>query len=163
VFNAQPLQNIVLETVMNRFTRSLLVLLTLALSSCAGILQKQHVENAPGFDAKQISPTHVVKLPKDERGVHQLIVADLNRRGVTATTGTASERPASAKTYITYKDNWMWDITMYMLRLEIRVYDAKTNALLSTAMSERTSAVRKSPEGMIQEVLNMVHNGRHIR
>lgn len=57
----------------------------------------------------------------------------------------------------------MWDITMYMLRLEIKIYDAKTNALLSTAMSERTSAVRKSPEGMIDEVLNMIYRGEHIR
>lgn len=148
---------------MNSYTRSLLAFLTLGLTSCAGLLQKQNVVNSPGFNPNQISPAHVVKLPKDNNGINQLIVADLNRRGVQATTGSEQEKPASAKTYITYKDNWMWDITMYMLRLEIKIYDAKTNALLSTAMSERTSAVRKSPEGMIDEVLNMIYRGEHIR
>jgi hypothetical protein len=148
---------------MNPFIRSLIVLLTLGLTSCAGILQKQNVVNSTGFNPHHISPTYVVKFPKDERGINQLIVADLKRRGVHATTGTEQEKPASVKTYITYKDNWMWDITMYMLRLEIKVHDAKTNALLSTAMSERTSAVRKSPAGMIDEVLNMIYRGQHIR
>lgn len=151
------------STIMNRFIRTSLLLLTIGLTSCAGILQKQNVVNSPGFNPNQISPTYVVKLPKDERGINQLIVTDLKRRGVQATTGTEQEKPATVKTYITYKDNWMWDITMYMLRLEMKVYDAKTNALLSTAMSERTSAVRKSPVGMIDEVLNMVYRGQHVR
>lgn len=139
-----------------------LALSSLFLASCAGILQKQSVDRAPNFNPQQISPAHVVKLEADNRGVEQKIAANLTGRGVKTTVGSKEAMPASARTYVTYHDKWHWDMTMYMLQLNIKVYDARSNQLLASAMSERTSMVRKTEEGMVQEVLNMIYRGQHI-
>lgn len=120
------------------------------------------MDTAPGFNPRAISPSHVVKLEADGRGVEKKIAAGLQLRGVKTTIGSQAQLPASAKTYVTYHDKWMWDMTMYMLQLNIKVYDAKTNQLLASAMSERTSMVRKTEEGMVDEVLNMIYRGKHV-
>ena len=54
---------------------------------------------------------------------------------------------------VTYQDRWMWDITMYMIRLNVQVRDGKSGAILANAEAMRPSLQRKSPEGMVEEVL----------
>lgn len=60
---------------------------------------------------------------------------------------------------VTYQDKWMWDITMYMLQLSIQIRDGKDRTVLATGQSFRPSLVRKSPEGMVNEVLGEIFKG----
>jgi hypothetical protein len=53
----------------------------------------------------------------------------------------------------------MWDITMYMLQLSIQIRDGKDRTVLATGQSLRPSLVRKSPEGMVEEVLGEIFKG----
>jgi hypothetical protein len=50
----------------------------------------------------------------------------------------------------------MWDITMYMLELTINFRDPKNNFPLASGNSFHTSLTRKSPEEMVDEVLNNI-------
>lgn len=48
----------------------------------------------------------------------------------------------------------MWDITMYLLKLDIQITDAKTGAILAKGEAVHTSLARKSPEYMAREILD---------
>jgi len=57
---------------------------------------------------------------------------------------------------VTYVDRWMWDLTMYMIRLNIQVRDGKSRAILASAESYRPSLERRSTEDMVAETLDAI-------
>jgi hypothetical protein len=57
---------------------------------------------------------------------------------------------------VTYKDKWMWDITMYMLELTITIRDPQNDYPLATGNSFHTSLTRKSPTEMVDEVVENI-------
>ncbi len=118
------------------------------------------VNQAPSARLNQLKSFYVVKLPADERGINQLISDELNLRGFAATTGAAESAPEPVDAVITYQDRWMWDITMYMIRLDMQVREPQSRMVLSSGRSYRPSLQRRSPEKMIQEVLDLVLNGK---
>jgi hypothetical protein len=67
-----------------------------------------------------------------------------------------SEAETDVDAIVTYVDKWFWDITMYMLELTITLRDPKTDFPLATGNSYHTSMTRKSPEGMVDEVLTNI-------
>jgi hypothetical protein len=81
---------------------------------------------------------------------------DLARRGYVATTGPESLTPSSADCKVLVEDHWMWDITMYLTELKVRVVNAKTGAELASGRSYRPSLERKSPDEMAQEVFDQI-------
>ena len=136
-----------------KFLRSLTPLLilaaTLVLAGCASMASN----TAPGADLSQIKKIYVVHLLPDERGINRVIADQLNMMGYQATTGEASAVPANIDATLTYQDKWMWDITMYMIQLNVQLREPKTDIALATAQSYRPSLQRKSPGGMAEEVL----------
>ena len=133
--------------------------LTLALSvlllttGCASSLQAKKM---PGTDLSKLKTFYVQKLAADGRGIEQVIANRLTYMGFTAASG-ASETPSSpVDAIVTYQDKWMWDITMYMLQLSIQLRDPQTRMVLAIGDSMRTSLIRKSPEGMVDEVLTEI-------
>lgn len=107
----------------------------------------------PGTDLSSLKKLYVVRLPADQRGVERLIADRLNVMGYQATAGEAVNTPADIDAVVTYQDKWMWDITMYMIELNVQVRQPKTQAALASGHSLRTSLVRKSPPEMVAEVL----------
>jgi hypothetical protein len=122
------------------------------LSGCA--TAQLHSDIATGTDLQTLKKIYVVRLPKDERGVEKLIAEHLNALGKEATSGEKADAPASVDAIVTYQDKWMWDITMYMIELNVQVRNPKTEISLANGHSLRTSLVRKSPREMVTEVLN---------
>ena len=104
----------------------------------------------PGADLSPLKTVYVQKLAVDERGIDQLIANQLTRMGF-AVTKSVIDPPADA--IVTYQDRWMWDITMYMIKLDVQLHDGESGAIIARAQSMRPSLQRKSPEGMVQEVL----------
>ena len=51
--------------------------------------------------------------------------------GYEANTGPKNKVPEDVEVIVTYRDNWMWDITMYMIRLKIFIQEPKTQKLLA--------------------------------
>ena len=102
---------------------------------------------------------YVSKLDADERGINVLIADKLRTRGYVVATG--SEKPVDVDALVTYKDKWMWDITMYMLELTITIRDPKNDFPLATGNSFHTSLTRKSPAEMVDEVIeNILKEGK---
>jgi hypothetical protein len=50
----------------------------------------------------------------------------------------------------------MWDITRYMLQLDVQIRDPNTSMVLASAQSYRPSLQRTTPAGMVEEVLNEI-------
>ncbi len=56
----------------------------------------------------------------------------LAARGLNVRSGDEAVKPADVDFYATYNDTWRWDITMYLKDLQIRFYQSKSNALISS-------------------------------
>jgi len=133
---------------------SSVVLLTLG-SGCAVNRATATVENPSALNS--LKTMHVSKLEADGRGIDGLIADKLRTRGYTVTNGT--EKPRSVDALVTYKDKWMWDITMYMLELTITIRDPKNDFPIATGNSFHTSLTRKSPTEMVDEVVENILKG----
>ncbi|MEM9481827.1 MAG: hypothetical protein AAGA58_19425 [Verrucomicrobiota bacterium] len=146
------------------FSRAFYLILPLLVSinicSCksSGIIKDQSADHAAVFDPtpSALAPAYVISQKGEKQEVDRVIADELKLRKIPATYGPKEQMPPGTKTYITYEDRWMWDITMYLLQLDMQVYDAATNTPLATAHSRRTSMVRKSKEAMVKEVIDYV-------
>lgn len=107
----------------------------------------------PAANLSTLESFYVVKFEPDNRGIETVIANKLNSMGYRATSGAEQSPPHPVDAIVTYRDKWMWDITMYMLELNIDMLDPKTNYKFATGRSYRTSLARKSPEEMADEVL----------
>jgi hypothetical protein len=124
----------------------------LLLAACAGMKSTK----APGTDLTQLKTFYVQRLPADQRGIERLISERLNALGYQSTFGLDAKPPAAVDALVTYQDKWMWDITMYMLQLDVQIRDPNTSMVLASAQSYRPSLQRTTPAGMVEEVLNEI-------
>lgn len=147
-----------MKTTLTRRALPLLVLvvLTALLGGCANMAATV----SPGANLARIKKVHVVKLPADGRGIDQVIADQLNTMGYATSLGSTGNVPADADALLTYQDKWMWDITMYMLELNVQLRDPKSNMALATAKSYRPSLQRKSPPEMAKEVLTEIFKNK---
>lgn len=141
-------------TAMSR--RSLPVAAAIALGALPGCVSQQSATVSPGADLGRIRTLHVVRLPADERGIDQLIATEFRRGGFTVTTGTEAAVPPDADAIVTYSDRWMWDITMYMISLDIVLRDPRSHFPIASGRSVRSSLVRGTPEEMVREVIGKI-------
>jgi hypothetical protein len=139
-------------------TGFLLLVSIMMLGLTSGCVSKLHSDIAPGANLAAVKKIHVVHLPADERRVDRLIADRLGLMGREATYGEKSEMPADTQAIVTYQDKWMWDITMYMIELNVQVRNPKSEIALATGHSLRTSLARKSPPAMVEEVLTDLFN-----
>lgn len=110
----------------------------------------------PGNDLSKIKSAYVVKQPKDERGIDDLIAVNLEKRGYVVTKGPELSQPYGADVAVTYVDKWMWDITMYMIELTVTLRDPQSGFPMAVGNSLHTSLTRKSPPEMVDEVIDNI-------
>jgi hypothetical protein len=139
-----------------KYTRILTSLLVLAAALLLGGCASMSSNVSPGADLSTVKKIYVVRLAPDERSINKLIADQLSMMGYQATTGEVSSTPADVDAVVTYQDKWMWDITMYMIELNVQLREPKTDIALATAKSYRPSLQRKTPAGMVEEVLNQL-------
>ncbi|MDH5640865.1 MAG: hypothetical protein OEY28_06190, partial [Nitrospira sp.] len=138
---------------MSVIMRLLVIILSLNASACVSNLEAKRV---PGADLTPLNTFYVQKLPADTRGVDQLIADRLTLMGFRASTGVTETPTMTVDAIVTYQDKWMWDITMYMIQLDVQIRDPQTRLLMATGQAMRSSMIRKSPEGMVEEVLTEI-------
>lgn len=102
-------------------------------------------------DLSALKMFHVKKYSKDTRDTNVLIENKLTEMGF-----HISGNETDVDAIVTYVDKWWWDITMYMLELTITLRDPGSDFPLATGHSLHTSLTRKSPEGMVDEVLTNI-------
>lgn len=114
----------------------------------------------PGSDIAKIKTAYVVKQPKDNRAIDDMIAANLEKRGYTVTKGPESNAPYKADVAVTYVDRWTWDLTLYMIDLTINMRDPQTGFPMAVGNSHHTSLTRKSPPEMVDEVLDNIFKAK---
>lgn len=122
----------------------------LLLSGCASKLSSASV---PGTSLNEKGKFYVVRFEPDKRNLNVVIADQLALMGFNAAAGEKNAAPDDIDTIVTYIDHWQWDITNYMIEIEIQFRDAKDGSLIMSGKSYRTSLVRKSPDAMIKETL----------
>jgi hypothetical protein len=133
-------------------TICLLAVVILFGSGCA--VNRANSTIDPTADLVGIKTIYVIKFTPDNRGINLLISDKLKSMGYSVNTGI--DIPTDVNVIVTYKDKWMWDITMYMLELKVSIRDPKTNFPLASGESYHTSLTRKSPEEMVDEVIDNI-------
>jgi hypothetical protein len=129
----------------------LLLIIGLMVSGC---INRATATVDPSTDLSSIKSLHVTKRSGDGREINLLIADKLKSMGYRVTTGT--EKRSDVNAIVTYVDKWFWDITMYMLELTITLRDPQTDFPLASGNSYHTSLTRKSPKGMVDEVLTNI-------
>ena len=130
----------------------LCVAFAVLVTGCASIQSSR----APGTDLSKLHTIYVAKSPPDERGIEKLISDRLNTMGYQAAYGSAETPPQPVDAIVTYEDKWWWDITMYMIELRVQLRDGNSRTIVASAESYRPSLQRKSPAGMVEEVLTEI-------
>ncbi len=108
---------------------------------------------APSQDIDNLGTIYVARFEPDKRGLNKIIAEEFNALGYDAIYGEVEDKPARADTIVTYSDRWMWDITMYMIAIDIQLFDVKKGIPIADAHNLRTSLARKTPRGLIRQAL----------
>ncbi len=133
---------------------ALITLLSVLSVGCAVVTLTSDVD--PAANLSSLESFVVVKFSDDDRGIEGLIADELNGRGKTAIATDSRPDQVAADALVTYEDSWFWDITMYMLELNIQIRDPNTDYVLASGTSHRTSLARRSPEEMVEEVIGEI-------
>lgn len=111
-------------------------------------------ETMQGVDLEARRRIYVVRQPKDKHQIESMIANRLKRAGFHATTGEGMGGAlAEVDVIVSYEDHWQWDMSMYLIVLRIDFRDPKTQELLASGQSYRTSLDRKPPEFMVDEII----------
>lgn len=133
---------------------SLVLLAALAGVPLAGCASQLKANVASGVVLNEDDRYYVVRRFGDERGVGELIRDSLRRRGRTAELGEETDMPDETDVVVRYQDEWQWDMTWFLLSLDVRFLDPVTASVLASATNQRSSLVRKPKETMVEQALD---------
>ncbi len=144
---------------MTHLLKSLFSIAFLSLfASCASELTAKAV---PDANLSKDLTYFVLHHEEDNSAVNVDICEELNATGRKTTTGDAADMPEEFDVLVTYSDSWMWDITMYMLSLDIVMRDASTEEQIATGHSMATSMIREDQQwharAVIKEIIKEVY------
>jgi len=129
------------------------IALSLTLSNCV----HQNVRQvSPGFSESRIAASKTIYVRKhgeDDYKLGEEIAAQLQEMGYKATVGTSQSPTGRADATLSYTDHWMWDITMYMISLDLQLREPGSDMTIASAKTTRSSLVRKSQKEMVRETL----------
>jgi hypothetical protein len=111
---------------------------------------------SPSFSESGVSRLHTFYVRKhadDDYKLGEEIAEQLQQMGYRATCGTAQSPPGRVDAVVSYMDRWVWDITMYMLSLDVQLREPGTDTILATTKTVRSSLIRKTQQEMIRETL----------
>jgi len=135
-----------------------LALVALAAAQSACIHQSTR-QISPSYSAARIHSLrsfYVRQHSQDDHNLAGTIADELRQMGYSATHGTTQAPPKRVDAVVTYTDRWMWDITMYMLSLDVQLREPGSDMTLASAKTVRSSLVRKSEPEMARETLAKV-------
>lgn len=131
--------------------------LSVLMTGCA--VNRATATSDPSLRWGSIKSLRVKKLEGEDGSTQKLIVEKFRARGFAVTTDPEPNPQADA--IVTFKDKWMWDLSMYLLELTITVREPKTDFPLATGNSYHTSLTRKSPKEMVDEVVENILKQRN--
>lgn len=129
------------------------LVLALAVVSTGCVSKHVTADRAPGVDLSELRTFYVAKYESDTRNMNDVISTALTEMGLAASTGVAPTPPSPVDVIVTYVDEWYWDITFYLLQIDIEFRDPETGAVLASGQSYRTSIARTTKKKMVAETL----------
>lgn len=123
-------------------------------SGCSSV--NLSASKSPNVKLADIKTFRVEKLEADTRGIDKLIVAQLKAMGRQVVDSESASGAVPVDAIVTYQDRWMWDLTMYMIELQIQLRAPDTKMTLASGRLFRTTLIRKSPAGMVEETLTQI-------
>lgn len=138
----------------NYISRVLMFAVSAWLSACA--VNESTAARVSDMDLKTIKTIYLVAPAVDKYKVAEVIKNDLSKRGYQVSVGPAMPSPYAADVVVTYIDKWMWDLSMFMIELSVAFRNPTNDFPALSGNSLHTSLTRKSPEGMVQEVLDNI-------
>jgi hypothetical protein len=133
---------------------ALVFLLLVFASGCA--VNKATAVRVSDLDLTRVKSIYVVQHGEDKYKVSGIIKDNLVKRGYQVTVGPEIQPPYAADAAVKFVDKWMWDMTTYMIELTITVRNPTNDFPALSGNSLHTSLTRKSPEAMVQEVLDNI-------
>jgi hypothetical protein len=131
-----------------------LLALGLLAAGCASLdTQKQ-------ADYSQVRRIYVEHRLTDNHHLDELIVAELNARGYTATCGPLTMMPEGMDAILTYEDRWAWDFHSYVMELGVELRASITDKPLASAHYHQAAATTKSTEAVVREVIDALFKRR---
>jgi hypothetical protein len=142
---------------MKRLVAALTVAVAvLSTSGCAVNLATATADPSLRWDT--VKALHVKKLEGEDGSVRKLLVDKFRASGFAVTTDP--DQAGQPDAVVSYRDKWMWDITMYLLELTVTLHDPRTDVAVATGNSFHTSLTRKSPKEMVDEVVDNILKNR---
>ena len=136
--------------------RLLFPILFFLLVSCATVDIGGYI--ASDVNLSKQSNYYIVFSSRDEHALHELLRENMALRGYSVSSGFEDRMPEDTDYMLKYGSQWQWDITWYLLNLDVKVYHPDTKLLAASAHSQRTSLVRKPPEEVVVEALDQLFN-----
>lgn len=106
------------------------ILVLLLLVGCGGHTSVMSARNDSG---NQYSTAYIVRNDQSTRDIDVMIARALMKRGIETSIGTREQQPNNVDFVVTYSDRWKWDISMYLLSLDIQFTDPSTRKILAMA------------------------------
>ena len=139
---------------MLRLVAAVVVAAGLLLSNTGCAINRATATADPSLRWDGIKTLHVKSLEGEDGSVRKLIVEKFRTSGFAVTTDP--EPAGTPDALVTYRDRWMWDITMYLLELTISLHDPRTDVAVASGNSMHTSLTRKSAKEMVDEVVDNI-------
>jgi hypothetical protein len=130
------------------------LLIFIMLSCLSGCVNQAVQQVTPTADLSKIKTICVEHFEPDGRHLNVTIAEELTKFNIKSS--TAEKCIDSIDAILTYRDKWMWDITMYMISLSIKINDPNTGFPLAYGQVLHTSLSRQSPQETINEVLTNI-------
>ena len=124
------------------------------LSGCA--VNEATATRVSDMDLHAVKTIYLIEHADDTHKVSETIRNNLTKRGFQVTVGKEMKPPYPADASVSYMDKWMWDMSMYMIELNISFRNPATDFPALSGNSMHTSLSRKSQEAMVQEVLDNI-------
>ena len=82
-----------------------------------------------------------------------VVVDELRSRGYKAVSSKSGAPAQKYDAVITCYDRWCWDITPYLMELQLKVVDPKTQSLVACGESYRPTFQRARPSTVVKQTL----------
>jgi lysyl-tRNA synthetase class I len=96
---------------------------------------------------------YVERRLNDNNRLDELIVAELQRLGRTASSGPLTMMPEKTDAVLRYTDRWEWDFKTYLIELNIELHTARTYKKLADGRYHQPTIKTKPPAEVIRELL----------
>jgi len=105
------------------FKLFLQLFISCALILTSGCASKLTANITPDANTDDLGNIYVARFEPDKRNLNAIIAEELNLLGYNAESGEINDKPNNTDTLVTYTDRWMWDITMYMIAIDMQFFE----------------------------------------